>query len=134
MPIDNAKSTGTFLLMPKSTEALKFGRRLKELRKRRALSQKELAAMIGVHYLQISQYETGSYFPTVGKLLDIAKALQVSMDDLFGEIVPDEKQVSNLRLLRRFRDLEHLPKEDQEIAIKLIDALITKGKLKKLVS
>lgn len=79
-------------------------------------------------------YETGSYFPTVGKLLDIAKALQVSMDDLFGEIVPDEKQVSNLRLLRRFRDLERLPKEDQEVAIKLIDALITKGKLKKLVS
>jgi hypothetical protein len=35
------------------------------------------------------------------------------MDDLFGEIVPDEKQVSNLRLLRRFRDLERLPKEDQ---------------------
>jgi transcriptional regulator with XRE-family HTH domain len=64
--------------------------------------------MIGVHYLQISQYETGSYFPTVGKLLDIAKALQVSMDVLFGEIVPDEKQVSNLRLLRRFRDLETL--------------------------
>jgi hypothetical protein len=54
------------------------------------------------------------------------------MDDLFGEVVPDEKQVSNLP--RGDFAIEHLPKDDQEIAIKLIDALITKGKLKKLVS
>ena len=128
-----AKTAATFLVMPKSTQALAFGRRLKELRKRRGLSQKELAEIISVHYLQISQYETGTYFPTVGKLIDIAKALQVSMDDLFGDVVPDEKQVSNLRLLRRFRELETLPKEDQDTAIKLIDALIAKGKIKKLV-
>ena len=34
---------GTVLFMPKSTEALVFGRRLKELRKRRGLSQKAVS-------------------------------------------------------------------------------------------
>lgn len=121
------------LLMPKSAEALAFGRMLKELRRRRGLSQKELAEAIDVHYLQISKYETGSYFPTVGKVIEIAKVLQVSIDQLFGEVVPDEGHVSNLRLLRRFRDLESLPKDDQDVAIKLIDALIAKSKIKKLV-
>jgi len=33
----------------------------------------------------------------------------------------------------RFKELENLPKDDQDTAIKLIDALIAKGKIKKLV-
>lgn len=119
--------------MPASTEALAFGRRLKELRRRRGLSQKELAAAIGVHPLQVSKYETGANYPTVGKTIEIARVLQVSMDDLFGEAVPEEAKVKNLRLLRRFQELESLPREDQDVAVKLIDALIAKGKIKKIV-
>lgn len=129
-----ADPTCTLLLMPASTEALKFGRRLKELRKRRGLGQKELAAAVGVHYIQISKYETGANFPTVGKLLEMARVLQVSMDQLFGDIAPDEAQVKNLRLLRRFRELEALPKDDQETAVKLIDALVAKGKIRKIAA
>ena len=121
------------LHMPASTDSLAFGRRLKELRTKRGLRQKELAAAIGVHPLQVSKYETGISFPTVGKTIEIAKVLQISMDELFGEIVPDDTRVKNLRLLRRFKELEDLPKDDQETAVKLIDALIAKGKIKKLV-
>src|SRR5215212_3675886 len=130
---DVRKTDRILLFMPKSSEALAFGRMLKELRKRRGLSQKELAAAVGVHYLQISKYETGSYFPTVGKVIAIAKSLRVGIDQLFGEVVPDEGHVNNLRLLHRFRDLESLPKDDQDVAVKLIDALIAKSKIKKLV-
>jgi len=125
---------GTVLFMPKSTEALMFGRRLKELRKKRGLSQKELAAAIGVHQFQISKYETGTYFPTVGNVIEIAKTLHVGIAELFGEIVPEEAEVKNLRLLSRFRDLETLPKEDQDVVVKLVDAWIAKGKIRKLVS
>ncbi len=123
----------TVLFMPKSTEALVFGRRLKELRKKRGLSQKELAAAIGVHQFQISKYETGAYFPTVGNVIEIARFLRVGLAELFGEVVPDEADVRNLRLLHRFRELESLPKEDQDVVVKLIDAWIAKGKIRKLV-
>jgi len=124
----------TLLLMPASTDSLTFGRRLKEIRSKRGLVQKELAAAIGVHPLQVSKYETGLSFPTVPKIIEIAKVLQISMDELFGEIVvADESRVKNLRLLRRFKDLEELPKDDQDTAVKLIDALVAKGKIRKLV-
>lgn len=56
------------------------------------------------------------------------------MDQLFGDIVPEKDHVKNLRLLRRFKDLESLPKEDQDTAVKLIDALIAKGTIRRLVS
>lgn len=131
--LDRLKNDPMLLFMPKSSEALAFGRMLRELRKRRGLSQKELAVAIRVHYLQISKYETGAYFPTVGKVIEIAKVLRVGIDQLFGDVVPDEGQVSNLRLLRRFRDLENLSKDDQDLAVRLIDALIAKSKIKKLV-
>jgi hypothetical protein len=31
------------------------------------------------------------------------------MDELFGHVVPDDTRVKNLRLLRRFKELENLP-------------------------
>jgi transcriptional regulator with XRE-family HTH domain len=126
-------SSTTLWFMPASTEALAFGRRLKELRRRRGLSQKELAGAIDVHPLQVSKYETGTNYPTVGKVIEIAKALHVSMDELFGHVAADDSRVKNIRLLRRFKDLENLPKDDQETAVKLIDALVAKSKIKKLV-
>ena len=132
--LDPFENDSILLLMPKAAQALAFGRMLKELRKRRGLSQKELADAIRVHYLQISKYETGAYFPTVGKVIEIAKALQVGIDQLFGEVIPDEGHVNNLRLLRRFRDLENINKDDQDLAVRLIDALVAKSKIKKLVS
>ncbi len=125
--------SANLLFMPASTDSLAFGRRLKELRQRRGLRQKELAAAIGVHPLQVSKYETGLSFPTVGKVIEIARVLQVSMDELFGHVGADDTRVKNLRLLRRFKDLETLPKDDQDTAVKLIDALVAKGKIKKLV-
>lgn len=126
-------NVSTNLLAMPTTEAIAFARRLKELRKRRGLRQKELAALIDVHPLQVSKYETGVNFPTVGKVIEMAKVLQVSLDELFGTVTPDDTKVKNLRLLRRFKELESLPKDDQETAVKLIDALIAKGKIKKLV-
>lgn len=133
MSVAPPQTGATLLLMPSSTEALTFGRRLQEIRKKRGLSQKELGSAVGVHYIQISKYETGVNFPTVAKVLEIARTLQVSLDQLFGEVVPDEAHVKNLRLLRRFRELEQLPKDDQETAIKLVDALIAQGKIRKIV-
>jgi len=124
---------GRLLLMPGSPELQAFGIRLKELRKRRGLSQKELAAAISVHHFQISKYETGLNYPTVGKLVQIARVLQIRSDQLLLDGVKEDGEAKNLRLQRRFKELECLPKEDQDTAVKLIDALVAKGKIRKLV-
>lgn len=38
-----------------------------------------------------------------------------------------------MRLLERFRELEQMPRHDQETVVELIDAMIAKGKIRKLV-
>src|SRR5579875_3412419 len=55
---------------------LSFGEALKDARKRRKLTQKQLAHLLGVHYNTISAWELGAYLPeTRGLVLELARHL-----------------------------------------------------------
>lgn len=54
-------------------------------RKKKGLSQKELAQMIGMTDQTISNIERGINYGTIETLIKIAKALDVSIKDLFEE-------------------------------------------------
>ncbi|MEM2914194.1 MAG: helix-turn-helix transcriptional regulator [Candidatus Bathyarchaeia archaeon] len=60
-----------------------FENRLREIRIRKGLRQADLARMIGVFQSEISEIETGKRKPSVYLAKRIAKALGVSLDDLF---------------------------------------------------
>jgi transcriptional regulator with XRE-family HTH domain len=124
----------TIIAMEKTRDSVGFGRRLKQARQRRQLSQKELAAMIEVHPRQVSKYEMGTSYPTVAKLLEIVRTLKIRPEELLADIEPQpEEQLSNLRLLQRFKDLEQLPRHDQDTIVELIDAVVARGKIRKVV-
>ncbi len=63
--------------MPEDTPFfLSFGEVLKDARKRRKLTQKQLAHLMGVHYNTISAWELGAYLPeTRGLVLELARHL-----------------------------------------------------------
>jgi MerR family transcriptional regulator, light-induced transcriptional regulator len=61
-----------------------FSLRLKELRLRRALRQKDLAAALGLAQTTIANYEQKLRFPDEGILLRIADYFGVSLDHLMG--------------------------------------------------
>lgn len=78
------------------------GNRIREERKRRGLSQKELGEKIGVKHNTISSYEKGTNAPEQDALFGIARSLDITVDDLFPEreIDPNEgKFLDKLRLL-----------------------------------
>lgn len=56
--------------------------RLKEARKRKKLTQQELAAKAGLDLTYVGHLELGKYHPTVFVMWKIANALGVSMNDL----------------------------------------------------
>lgn len=60
------------------------GERIKAQRKKKGLTQKELAARLGVKSPTVAQWETGSRNPKLVTLQKIAWALGCSIDDLLG--------------------------------------------------
>ncbi|NUQ25379.1 MAG: helix-turn-helix transcriptional regulator [Saprospiraceae bacterium] len=61
---------------------MSFAERLKALRKRKGYSQTELAELIDVHYTQISRYERSETMPNAQVVVNIAKALESTVDYL----------------------------------------------------
>lgn len=86
---------------------VEFGKKIRQLRKEKNLTQKQLAALIGVKNSVISFYEVGDRFPSPEVIRKLAIALHVSTDYLLGieknESVDvsglDEKEKSLIRAL-----------------------------------
>ncbi len=61
-----------------------LGKRLKELREERNLTQKQLADMLGINSVTYLHYEKDQREPPLSLLVDIAKFYDVSVDYLLG--------------------------------------------------
>ncbi len=65
------------------TNLKSFGKRLKEIRKSKNITQERLAETIGVEPKQICRIENGTCFTTFDKIVKIADALGVEICELF---------------------------------------------------
>ena len=63
------------------------GKRLKELRMQKGLSQQKLGDMIGVTKVSICGYENGTRVPTIDNLVKLADNLNTTVDYLLGREV-----------------------------------------------
>lgn len=66
-----------------------FSYHLNRIMDMRGISQKELAAVIGIASASISRYVTGNREPDIRTLVKIAETLHVSIDELVGFDVPE---------------------------------------------
>lgn len=73
------------------TGDLALGRRIAERREELGMSRKELAAATELSYPYIAQIETGYRSPSMKHQFSIARALGLSLDELFGS--PDDELV-----------------------------------------
>ncbi len=62
----------------------RFGERVRELRVAKGLSQEELAFKAGVHRTYLSGIERGERNPSLKNITTIAKALEISLPELFS--------------------------------------------------
>ena len=62
----------------------KLGKEIKKKREEKGYIQKELEIMLNISYGYISQVETGSKHPSLQSLVDIANALDTTLDELLG--------------------------------------------------
>ncbi|MBR7113880.1 MAG: helix-turn-helix transcriptional regulator, partial [Firmicutes bacterium] len=63
---------------------MSFGENLSRLRRARGLNQEDLAAQVQVSRQAISKWENDDAMPDLPKLLAVADALEISLDELCG--------------------------------------------------
>ena len=101
-----------------------FGERLLSTRKKKKISQDELAKQIGVHAPVIGRYERDEVKPSIETAFKIAKALEVSLDYLTG--------LSDVKLDKSIVDiitnLQKLDNKDKEHIFTTINALVRDAK------
>ncbi len=73
-----------------------FGDRMKELREKRKMSQKDLAERIGIAKSAISFYESDDRFPSYEVLIKVSRIFNVTTDYLLGIERKRTIDVSNL--------------------------------------
>jgi transcriptional regulator with XRE-family HTH domain len=108
----------TFWILP-----MNFPAQLIRLRKAKNFTQQGLADTIGLHVNQVKKYEAGSAQPTLPVLVNLSKALHVSLDELVfdeSERGPDDE----LRL--QFEALQGFTPEEKLVAKNVLEGLILK--------
>ena len=82
---------------------MEFHEKLQELRKRRGLTQEELAEALYVSRTAISKWESGRGYPNLDSLKELSRFYSVSIDDLLsGEnllSIAEKENENNLRKL-----------------------------------
>ena len=116
------------LVMPrKKYGETSFGQRLVALRKARGLTQVQLARLAGTTQRAVSYYENEAGFPPAPAVIQLARALRVTTDELLGLKTPKVDHLNDdaesRRLWRRFRQMAALPDRDRRAVIRLINSL-----------
>jgi transcriptional regulator with XRE-family HTH domain len=120
----------------KRSKSVSLSENIKKIRKKKGWSQKELGEMIGSHLSHINRIETGKQNPSLEVLIKLADALEVSIDSLVRGSEEDFKEIriEDKNMAERIKLLNTMEPEDRKAVIRVIDAMLTKKKILRIVS
>jgi transcriptional regulator with XRE-family HTH domain len=106
---------------------MSFGKRLLEARKRKGISQEEMAKHLGTKGPAIGRYERDEMKPSIEVAAKMAELLDVSLDYLVGktDVLLDSK------VLNRIIEIQKLNADEQKTVFSLLDAYLRDTKTRK---
>ena len=104
-----------------------IGEHIMLLRKQKGLSQAELGKVIGTSGDVIGRYERDVITPSIDVIVNVADALEVSIDFLVGKT----KMVLDKQAVKRLEDISKLPDDNKSFVLNLIDMALRDFKVKK---
>lgn len=106
-----------------------FGSIVADLRKKKGISQTDLAAKLGIHKNVLGRYERNEVLPSIDIARKIADILDVSLDFLTGKAdVQIDKNTSE-----RILEVSRFEETDRNHIFSVIDAFIPKRKIQSIL-
>jgi len=116
--------------MEENNPTSKFGKRLREIRTAKGLTQTKLAEISGISRRLIVHYESHVKKPPIDKVNILADVLNVSVDELLGKTKKSNKNNVPFKIMKNIRIIESLPIQDQNAIFRLVKSLAEKNNLK----
>jgi transcriptional regulator with XRE-family HTH domain len=113
---------------------LRFGEKLRTIRRMKGLTQAQLADLANTSQRMIAHYESHIKRPPLDKINDFAVALNIPVEELLEnpELTKEQrkKEEVSYSIMKRVKIIEQLPTRDQKAIFRLINSLAEKNKLK----
>ena len=106
-----------------------FGKKLREARESKNLSQQDLAKLIGSAHTVIGRYERDEMKPSIDVVKRLAEELETTVGYLLGES-EDREFLKDPTMLKRLNDISKFPEADKSCILYALDAMINNVKLK----
>jgi transcriptional regulator with XRE-family HTH domain len=110
-----------------------FGKKLRECREAKELSQKELAKLLNTSYSVIGKYERDEMQPSIEAAKKIAKLVGTTVGYLLGE-TDEENILKDPEMLKRLNEIEKMDNEDKGSILKVLDGFIKSVRLKNIAA
>jgi transcriptional regulator with XRE-family HTH domain len=107
MPRKSKTTSGTAL-------AVRIGRSIKKARAMQELTQAQLAEILGIESVTVSRIETGAQLPSIDRLDEVAKALQVSLTTLLADTDTSKSNAMTDLLVNAVKEL---PAREQKFVL-----------------
>ena len=108
--IINVITQGDEVMSIERTDLVKMGKRLSDLRKRKNLTQMQLADILDVSNKTVSKWEVGDIAPDITILLPLSDVLEVSIEEILtgGEQPGETKSVSIYKKMNKKRVIREI--------------------------
>ena len=111
---------------------LQVGIKIKKIRTKRGLLQKEVASTAGLHPANYNKIEKGEREPSVEALDKISKLFDMTVDQIinFEGDLPQDITIEDKSVMERMKLIQQLEDEDKKAIFRIIDGMLTKSKFK----
>ncbi|RTZ99595.1 MAG: XRE family transcriptional regulator [Deltaproteobacteria bacterium] len=137
--VDNATHNFTRgnVVMPKKLDlnnTVSFGQRMAKFRHAAGYSQRDLAKETGISQRMIAYYEKQAKYPPAHLLPVLVKFLGTTADELLGiKKSENGRKKKDMRLWRRFSQIENLNTREKRQILQLLDTFIEKEGLQEKI-
>ncbi|NLR82450.1 helix-turn-helix domain-containing protein [Chitinophaga eiseniae] len=107
-----------------------FGKKFREFREAKSLSQQELDKQMKTSYTVIGKYERDEMLPSIEVVEKIAKQLDTTVGYLLREAT-SSNTFKDPVMLQRLNEISSLPEEDKHCILYTIDSLLQNARTKK---